>query len=255
MQYSNSIQPLLRLGACLQQLGLHSGAQELYDSLAAAFGRKGVEQAALGRANVHLSLGEIEQARKLALPGSRREGPDQPRWIALVAETEVMEGRYAPAAELLDPIFALELDAATRIRASKTLAHAMARLPDPTLYSETLDRSIQSVAVQDRDIDPPALGYAALISGNTLRERGDIERALRSYELARDLLPAGQRRAQANYWHATLREGAALRREELAETARDTEAGPWGELGETQLELELLKKRALDAADTSPSGP
>lgn len=255
IQHSASIDPLLRLGTCLEALGLQTSAHELYASLSKTFGAAGAEKVALGRANVYLALGNIDQTRKLALPASRVEGPDQVRWLVLLGETEVLEGRYAPAAERLLGVLSMSPDPATRIRANKSLAHAMARTPDPSLYVDALHTSIWTLGESDRGEDAHATGYAALITANTQRELDRSERALLNYDLARKLLPLGQRRAQANYWHATLRDGGAKRREGLEETVRDRDAGPWGDLSETQLELELLKKRATEASDVEPNTP
>jgi len=255
IQHSASIDPLLRLGNCLEALGLQTAAQGLYASLSNAFGAVGAEKVALGRANVYLALGNIDRTRRIALPASRVEGPDQERWLVLLGETEVLEGRYAPAAERLLGVLSMNPDPATRIRANKTLAHAMARTPDPSLYVEALHTSIWTLGESDRGEDAHAIGYAALVAANTQRELDRRERALLNYDLARKLLPPGQRRAQANYWHATLRDGGANRREGLKETVRDRDAGPWGDLSETQLELELLKKRATEASDVETNSP
>ncbi|MFK7898865.1 MAG: hypothetical protein AB8G23_23750 [Myxococcota bacterium] len=208
MERAKRAKPFARVGECFEQLELPWLAAKVYRSVTRRFGAGGAQAIALPLARVSIPIGEVTLARRVATAALEDPGEDEAAWKAIVAEADVIDGRYAEAALGLRAVLdspSLEKERGKLISLlSQTLSHNK-DIVDAEFIAARVPKWLSTQAFQ-----PGAKARmieAAILSAHVLRKAGKTAQATALYRIIDEKAEGGSIRSSARFWLGMAGEG------------------------------------------------
>lgn len=240
-RHASSPDPFLRLGECYTALGFPGSALAVYRALARSFGAQLGSRISLPVGEAALAAGDVAVARAAAEAGASREEPDAAQWRLLLAQVELIDGRWEQAAKLAAEVVRSGEPRAAQVRAIGVLARAAVRLPDSEAQGALLEEALGKLSVEERKGVGPQLGETLLLTAEIRRQSAHLESAREHYAQAVETLAPGPLRAQAAYWLGALHPDPMEARSAWEIAARTPGGGAWSRLAESELRTAPLR--------------
>jgi hypothetical protein len=232
--------PLLRIGACYEELGLPVIALGVYRALARSFPDQVARDVALPLARSALAARDVGLVRITAASHVRRSKKNVPYWLLLLAEAEIQDGKVQRATNLLRPLVEKLGPKGAELRTVVAFAQAISQLPLSNKDVERLIKAFDALQVPTIPREHGRYGEALMIIAGLELKRGRTTQARARYLVAQELLPAGGMRAEASYWIAAL-DRDLVSASSRFELAASEEAGMWQRLARFEVEMVSLR--------------
>ncbi len=235
--------PFARLGECFENMELPWLASKVYRSVTRRFGPGGAQAIALPLARVSIPIGDVTLARRVATAALEDPDGQAPAWKAVVAEADVIDGRYAEAAASLSEIIDSPQVEAQRAKLISLLGQTLEHIPG-TAQAELI-AARAPVWLNGEGLQPGAeakMLEASILAAHVLRKAGKLKRAASLYRVIDEKAEGGSIRSSARFWLGNAGEPNAAKEPAWGDDP-DIELGsPWGRVALFQRKSASLRK-------------
>jgi hypothetical protein len=245
IERASAVAPFARLGLCFEQMELPWLAAPVYRSISRRFGAAGASLVALALARSSLATGDLSLPRHMAEAALVETTVETPAWQAILAETDLREGRTAKGVEraraVLDsPALGLE-----RSQLVLSLARSLARTQstsDARYLAERLPAWLEEAA----DDDAPTLAQmrlleAGLAAAHVLRRASEHDDAFALYRAVDLATEPGPLRSAARFWLGIARQDDASGRPAWGADPGAELGAPWARVADFERRYESLR--------------
>ena len=201
IERAKRVEPFARVGYCFEKMELPWLAAKVYRNVTRRFGVGGAQAIALPLARVSIPIGEVTLARRVATAALADPDGQEPAWKAIIAEADVIDGRYVEAAaglkEILDSPLVEEERGKLISLLGQTLAH----------NSEVADAEFIAARVPAwlvrGDLEPGAqakMMEAGILAAHALRKVGKTKSSNQLYRVIEENAEGGALRSSARFW-------------------------------------------------------
>lgn len=246
IERASSVAPFARLGLCFEQMELPWLAVPVYRSISRRFGAAGASVVALALARSSLATGDLSLPRHMAEAALSEPSLETPAWQAILAETDLREGRTAKgvarARAVLDsPAIGLE-----RPQLALSLARSLAQTrssADARFLAERLPAWLEDELDDD---DSPTLARmrlleAGLAAAHVLRRAAEHADAFALYRAVDRAAEPGPLRSAARFWLGIARQTDATGKPAWGDDPAGELGSPWGRVADFEQRYESLR--------------
>lgn len=234
--------PFARLGLCFEEMELPWLAAKVYRNITRRFGAGGAQAIALPLARVSIPIGDVTLARRVATAALQDPDEDAPAWKAVVAEADVIDGRYAEAAAGLTEIIDAPQVEAQRAKLISLLGQVLEHVPG-TAHAELIAARIPKWLKGD-GLQPGGeakMIEAGVLAAHALRKAGEMKTAAALYRVIEKEAEGGSIRSSARFWLGAAGELNAANEPAWGDDP-DIELGsPWGGVARLQQKSAALR--------------